>query len=356
VVRSELAGTPWPRGSILLLSTAAAVVVLGGVHALRDILGPVFLALVLTIVAEPLRRYLRRWLPDLLASAICIVVVIATVVGLVVLVVLAVARFGTLLGSYTDDFAELVDDATGWLHHMGVHSDQVAELSSSFDLGRLSGVVASVLSSSVSVVSSLFFVCALCYFMIFEGSHFPDRLAAAGASRPQLVLALNGFASGTRRYLVVSTVFGLIVALLDTLALTILGVPAPWVWGLLAFLTNYIPNIGFVIGLVPPAILAFLENGFGQMLLVVAIYCGLNLVIQTGIQPKVVGDAVGLSATLTFVSVFFWTWVIGPVGAIMAVPLSLLVRALLIDADPANTWLVPLIANRDDEEPTLDRS
>src|SRR4029079_11302384 len=161
-----------------------------------------------------------------------------------------------------------------------------------------------------------------------------------------------GFASGTRRYLVVSTIFGLIVAVLDTIALALLDIPAPWVWGVLAFLTNYIPNIGFVIGLVPPAILALLEDGFGKMVVVIVVYSVLNLVIQSGIQPKVVGDAVGLSTTLTFVSLVFWSFIIGPIGAIMAVPLALLVPALLIDADPSTRWLVPLIANRDADEPS----
>jgi predicted PurR-regulated permease PerM len=84
------------------------------------------------------------------------------------------------------------------------------------------------------------------------------------------------------------------------------------------------------------------------MLAVVAVYCILNLVIQSGIQPRVVGDSVGLSTTLTFVSLVFWTWVIGPLGAILAVPLSLLVRAVLLDADPANSWLRPLVTNRSD--------
>ena len=80
----------------------------------------------------------------------------------------------------------------------------------------------------------------------------------------------------------------------------------------MAFLTNYIPNIGFVIGLIPPAILGLLEGGPGMMFAVIAVYCALNIVIQSVIQPKVVGDAVGLSTTLTFISLVFWAWVLGP--------------------------------------------
>jgi predicted PurR-regulated permease PerM len=186
--------------------------------------------------------------------------------------------------------------------------------------------------------------------MAMDGGTYPRQLERARAVRPAVVDAISAFASGTRRYLLVSTVFGLIVAVLDTIALAILDVPAPVLWGLLAFITNYIPNIGFIIGLIPPAILALLDGGLQQMLAVIAVYCLLNVVIQTVIQPKVVGDTVGLSTTLSFVSLIFWTWVIGPLGALLAIPLTLLAKAILIDADPTLRWVRPLISNKEDPE------
>jgi AI-2 transport protein TqsA len=136
----------------------------------------------------------------------------------------------------------------------------------------------------------------------------------------------------------------LIVALVDVAALYWLGVPLPWLWGLLSFITNYIPNIGFVLGLIPPALLALLQGGVRQAVLVIVAYSGINFMIQSLLQPKFVGDAVGLSVTLTFLSLVFWTFVIGPLGALLAVPLSLFVKALLVDADPDGRWLDPLIA------------
>ena len=97
--------------------------------------------------------------------------------------------------------------------------------------------------------------------------------------------------------------------------------------------------------------LALLEGGPSLMLAVIAVYSLINLVIQSVIQPKVVGDAVGLSTSLTFVSLVFWAWVLGPLGALLAIPLSLLVRALLVEADPGLSWLMPLISNRDPDTP-----
>jgi AI-2 transport protein TqsA len=199
--------------------------------------------------------------------------------------------------------------------------------------------------------SSFAFVVVTLLFMALDGGQFPQRLRVIGRARPEVATALASFAHGTIRYLLVSTIFGLIVASIDVAVLYILGIPLPLLWGLLAFITNYIPNIGFVIGVIPPALLGLLDGGVSTMLWVIVSYCVINFVIQSVIQPKVVGDAVGLSTTLTFLSLVFWTWVLGPLGAVLAIPLSLLVKALLVDVDPSTQWLDGLLAggHMDDE-------
>jgi AI-2 transport protein TqsA len=345
-----------PRALMILIGLAAAFIVIAGMRTLQGLIAPVFLALVLTIVVHPMRRVIGRRMPDWAATVICLVVMYAVLLGLAFAIAASGARFATLLPAYRDKFADLVDDATSWLAGLGVGSEQLNAISGSFDLSDLGGVVTAILSGAASVVSDLAFIIALGLFMTIDGRSFPHNLAAVAKARPTLVRALTDFAHGTRRYLWVSSVFGLIVAVLDTTALYILDIPAPVLWGLLAFLTNYIPNIGFFIGLIPPAVLGLLEGGPSLMLTVIAVYSVLNVVIQSGIQPKVVGDAVGLSTTLTFVSLVFWAWVLGPLGALLAIPLSLLTKALLIDADAETRWLMPLVSNVDESAPAKVKS
>ena len=291
-----------PRAVLVLLGMAAAVVAIGGMKAVADLLAPLFLALVLTVLAHPLRRWLDRWMPSWVASAICILAVYLGIVVLAVAMFISIARFAELLPTYADQFQKQLHGLTSWLDKMGVSQADIKKAESSFDLGTLGGFFTDLLGQLFGMLTSLFFILSLILFMTFDASTFPRQLERAREVKPEMVGSLEEFAHQTRRYLGVSTVFGLIVAVLDTIALAMLGVPLPMTWGLLAFITNYIPNIGFVIGVIPPAILALLEGGPGLMLAVIAVYSILNVIIQSVIQPKVVGDAVGLSTTLSFFS------------------------------------------------------
>jgi predicted PurR-regulated permease PerM len=164
-------------------------------------------------------------------------------------------------------------------------------------------------------------------------------MAKVRPGREPVLNALDVFARGTRKYFGVATVFGGIVAVLDWVALLILGIPAAGLWALVAFVTNYIPNIGFIIGLVPPAILGLLVGGPGLAIAVIVIYCVLNFIIQSVLQPKFVGDAVGLTTTVSFLSLIVWAYILGPIGAILAIPATLLFKALLVDMDTDAQWL-----------------
>ena len=341
-------GQQWtlPRGLIVILSIAGIVVAIAGLRSIAGIVAPVFLGLMLTIAADPLRDWLRRkGLPAWASVVITLVVLYAGLLGLGLALALSLGQLATLLPTYQARFDELIDNVHASLADLGVGDDQIGAALESVDFGRLIGLLESFLGGLLGVFSNFFFLLTVILFMCMDASRFPDRLKVASRERPQVVGALSTFADGTRRYLIVSTVFGLIVAVLDSIALAALDIPLPILWGLLAFITNYIPNIGFVIGVIPPAILGLLQGGPELLLGVIIVYSVINLVIQSGIQPKFVGDAVGLSVTLTFLSMVIWTWVLGPLGALLALPLSLLTKALLLDIDPSTRWMSGLIAS-----------
>jgi predicted PurR-regulated permease PerM len=328
-----------------LVGAAAAVVVLVGISLASGVVAPVMLALILTIAVVPVARILRRrrvpgWAATLAALVLAYLIVLVLIVGIGA----SVVQLAALLPQYSDRAKDLQGSATDHLASAGLSSDQVRTAISQIDPSSLAHLLSSLLRGVLGALSSLFFLVTVMFFLVTEAAGMGRRVARLAQDRSDLAAALSGFVGTVQRYLVVTALFGMIVAVLDTGALWLLGVPLPLMWGLLSFLTNFVPNIGFVIGLVPPALLALLDSGVSKMVAVILVYCLLNVTIQTFIQPRFVGDAVGLSPAVTFLSLALWTLVLGPIGALLAVPMSLLARALLLDANPGAEWARVLVS------------
>lgn len=341
-----------PFASSFLYGMAALVVVLAGLRSTAGIVGPVFLALVLTVTVHPVRIWLERHrLPGWATSLLMLVVVYLVLFLLALALLVSVGQLASLMPQYVDQMTDVVMSAAKTLEGLGVDQDQIDAIEGALDPGQLLDLVGSVLAGTLGVVTDLFFLVTVLLFMAFDTNTTRRNLTALAARFPAPVTALGGFAKGTRSYMAVSASFGLIVAVIDGVALYLLDVPGAFVWAVLAFVTNFIPNIGFVIGLIPPALIALLDSGPGLMVTVIVLYSVINFVIQSVIQPRVVGDVVGLSPTLTFLSLVFWAWLIGPLGALLAVPLSLLMRSLLVEADPRGRWALPLISGKPEDPP-----
>ncbi|NPD06120.1 AI-2E family transporter [Nocardioides sp. zg-1308] len=334
------------RSGRMLVSAAALVVVLAGLKAAAGIVGPTALALALTVLLHPVRSRLGRRMPTWAASVVVLLGAYLLIAALTLALVVSAAQLASLVPTYASELDDLSGSVHSTVTSMGFDEPQAKAAAGALDVGRLVEALTALMGGIVSLLSSFALVLTLMLFMAFDGASTERLAAGARRHRPDLVAALESFAQGTRTYLGVSAIFGLIVAVVDTVMLWGLGVPGALVWGALAFVTNFIPNIGFVIGLVPPALVALLEGGPDLMVVVVVLYCVVNLVIQSVIQPRYVGSAVGLSTTLTFLSLVFWAWVLGPIGALLAVPMSLLVKALLIEADPDGTWREPLVSGQ----------
>ena len=339
------------RAVVVLVAGASAVVLIVGLRYFSGIIGPLFLALVLTIAIHPLRAAITRGgAPGWVGTLVSLLCVFGLLLVLSAAIILAGAQLVTLLADYGPQFNSLREDAANNLRSAGMDGTRAREVLSSFDTSKLGEWVTTLLGGVAGLASNIVLILGLLLFMGLDAAGYSNVLEHVPSDRRALAESLRGFAVATRRYLVVSTVFGAIVALLDVAVLYILDVPAPWLWGLLAFITNYIPNIGFFIGLVPPALLSLLSGGWKTMLLVIVLYLVINAIVQSGIQPKIVGDSVGLSGTLSFVSLIFWAFVLGAWGALLAIPLSLFFRALLVDVDAGSRWIVPLLSGHHDEK------
>jgi predicted PurR-regulated permease PerM len=345
-----------PRTLIILLELAAAVVLAAGVRAAAWLVAPVFLALVIVITVHPVHARLRaRGLPSWAATTLLVLAVYGVLVVLAGVVVVSVARLATLLPSYAAEVNAVLTAATGKLARFGVGAAQLRELVGTLDYGRLVGIVSGLLLSLTSLLGNLVFLLSLLLFLSIEASGAGARLALIARDRAPIADAFTGFTRATRRYMGVNTVFGLLTGLVDAVALALMGVPLAVLWGLLVFITNYIPYIGFWIALVPPVLLALLTGGWGLALGVFVLFTVVNFVLTSVIQPKYVGDAVGISVSLTLVALVFWGWLLGTVGAVLAVPLTLLAKALLVDVDPQVQWANAILGSTRTARAAADR-
>ena len=341
---------PLPSITVVLITTAAGWLVLSLLHELSDVAAPMFFALNMLITAYPIHRWMVKhsfpsWLGALTSGLTVLIVLALGFVGMG----WSVAATVTELQKYMPQMVDTYEESVRGLAKIGFSEDAIAEKLKGIDTSKIISVTSSVLSDTSSVVTLIVVILTGMIFMVMDTTSMHRRLELTALSKPRMALGLSDFAHGIRRYWLVTTVFGLIVAGFDWVALIIIGVPLAGVWALFSFLTNYIPNIGFIVGLLPPAMLAFFQDGWVACVAVIVSYSVLNFVIQSIIQPKFAGDAVGLTPTMSFVSLLLWGWCFGALGTLIALPCSLLVKSLLLDHDPNSRWVNALISNDPEE-------
>lgn len=330
----------YPRGVLILAGLAFATVAAIGFSGIKGILAPVLLTFILTICANPVRVWLeKRGVSHGLATGSVILVVFGLLAGFTYTLIIAFGQFVTMLPEYKDQFAQIGDTLGTWLASIGIDAEQIKQVTDGFDPATIASFFSGVMGSVVSITGALVIVLTMLILMSADGVYVPTILRQLKPTQPHLVTALSDYGSNVRRYMVWTTVLGVVQGALNAIALAILGVPAALLWGLLAFLCSFIPNVGYFFALIPPLVFGFLVGGWPTAIAVIIVYGIINAVVQSIVQPAVVGNAVQLSQTLTFFSVLFWAVVLGPMGAILAIPLTLLARTILIDSNPeARRW------------------
>ena len=337
--------TPIPVSTVVL-TVAGTVVALAGLKLSAAIVAPILLAFFLMVCFRPLGAWMESHrIPRFISIISTILVIYGVLFVLGLCIYLAVARFAITVSEQSDKLILFWQWVSGALQSVGIATTDARAMLNLVSPERLASLAQSLLSASASLTSTLAFLAALVFFMALDAGNFAQRLRVAVRFQPAMRNALEDFGRTTRNYFAVAAIFGAIVAVLDWILLMVLGVPNAWLWALLAFVTNFVPNVGFLLGLVPPALVSLLTADWQHALIIVIGYSVINVVVQTLIQPAVVGDRVQLNTTLTFVALVLWTFVLGGLGAILAIPLTLLVRALFIDSRPQLRWVRALFSS-----------
>ena len=332
-----------------LLATAAFVVVVAGLDAVQTIVIQVIIALFVTIVLVPgLTWLVRHHVPRFVAILVLIAVAIGVVAGVGAVVGNAVNDFTRELPTYQARFDGLSDSVTAWLARYDVKL-QTSTVFKMVRPGSIFSMLGGTLRGVAAVLSNTFMILLIVVFMLMEWTDFPAKVRAAFADGELRNERLNRMSTEVQRYLGIKTLLSLATGILIAVWLAILGVDFAVLWGLIAFALNFIPNIGSIIAAVPAVLLALIQLGPGRALLVVAGYLAVNTVIGNFIEPKLMGQSLGLSPLVVILSMVFWGWLWGPMGMLLSVPLTMIVK-ISLESNPDLRWVAILLDSRPPEE------
>ena len=216
------------------------------------------------------------------------------------------------------------------------------EYMSHFEPGAAVQFVADLLNGLGKVLGNAFLIFLTVVFILFETASFPRKFRAVADDPDHALDRFTDFREKVKRYLVIKTVASLGTGVAIGLWLAVLGVDYPMLWGLLAFLLNYVPNIGSIIAAVPAVLFAAVQLGPGAALWSAAGYLVVNVVVGSLIEPRFMGRGLGLSALVVFLSLVFWGWVLGPVGMFLSVPLTMMIK-IALDSRPDTHWIAVLL-------------
>jgi predicted PurR-regulated permease PerM len=281
-------------------------------------------------------------LPQWLAMVVVVAGIVGVGLGMAALVGNSVNRFTLALPSYQNRLQELTASSIAWLSDQGIHltGQYVRDIA---DPGAIMSMVGLLASGLGALVANTFLILLTVVFMIVEASGFPSKLRIAlGEARSLRLPDFSRFTASLQGYLVIKTWISLATGVCAALWVAVLGVDFPVLWGLLAFLLNYVPNIGSIIAAVPPVLLAMLQHDAKRALLVAAGYIVLNVVFGSILEPRLMGRGVGLSTLVVFLSLVFWGWVLGPVGMLLSIPLTMAVK-ILLETTEDTRWVAILL-------------
>lgn len=334
-----------PAITIFLLQSAALVIIIAGLKTAATVVVPFLLAVFVAFIAVPPLLWLQsRGLPYWLSLVIIILV------GLMLDVVI-VAFFGASISEFTSNYsnfnarlAEALARLQAWLanHGITVSEDFYHKALSAFDPSVVMRMTGNLLSSLSNVLGKAFLIFLITVFILLEVPSFPGKLALISRRAQSTLDKFHLFSQDLIRYLAIKSAVSLATGLLIALWLSLIGVDFSLLWGLLAFLFNFVPNIGSIIAAVPAVLLALVLGGLNTALLAVLGYLVVNVVMGNILEPKVMGQGLGLSVLAVFLSLIFWGWVLGPVGMLLSVPLTLFMKVVLESREDTR-WLAILL-------------
>ena len=316
---------------------ASIVIVLSGVKSAASIVVPFLVSLFLAIIISPAYNFFnKKGMPNFLSLTIVITILVIFLIFIGKLLGGSLTEFISKLPFYEEQLRNSFDKIISIATSYNILIPQ-KELSQIINSKQIINLVGSLVQGMGNVITNSFVILLTSVFMLLESQHFSQKIAYIN-SDSDLSENINNILSQVKEYMVLKAIISLLTALIVWISLSIVGTDYPLLWAVIAFMLNFIPNIGSIIAAVPPVLLTLIQFGAFSSLMVATIYIVINVVIGSIIEPKVMGKGLGLSTLVVFVSLIFWGWLLGIIGMLLSIPLTIIVK-IILNANENTRWI-----------------
>lgn len=324
-----------------IVVTAAVIVILGALKLAAVIIVPILLAAFIATIIEPLYSWLiNKKVPTIFA-------LLAVVGGLVIIFSLLGVLVGSSVQSFTANLpvyeAKLESQLGSFTEVVTNYGLIKGDWTSMFNPAKLMQYSATVLKGAGSMLTNSFVIFLIIIFILLESTQFAKKLDIADGEK-ETMKHINEVLTKIKRYMALKAVISLATGVIVTAVLMMIGLDYAILWGLVAFLFNFIPNIGSILAAVPAVLLALVQLGTFGALEVAIVYFTINILIGSIIEPRIMGQGLGISTLVVFLSLIFWGWLFGPIGMLLSIPLTIMIKILLYTNENTR-WLAILMGN-----------
>ena len=336
-----------------IITLAAIVVIVAGMKAASALIVPFLIATFLALITvRPMLWLQENRVPTVLAALLIVLTIMAALTVVGVVVGRSLAAFTAALPGYQAQLQGLIDGLVRIVAQYTDSEQSVERIGDLINPGWAMGLAATLLNAVRDIMTNTLLIVFTMIFILLEASSFPTKITAAFGDTADSLDRARQFLDDLGRYLGIKTLVSIVTGLLVWLLTWWLGLDFPKLWGMLAFLLNYIPTLGSIIAAVPAVLLALVQLGAGEATATAIGFMAVNIAFGNFIEPRLMGYGVGISPLIIFVGLIFWGWVFGPVGMLLSVPLSMTLK-LALENDERTRWVAIFIGSQRDAQHTI---
>ncbi|WP_324171178.1 AI-2E family transporter [Sulfurimonas sp.] len=324
---------------------ASIIIVLAGIKSASAIIVPFLLSLFIAIILSPLYAYInKKGLPSIISLTIVIGLFLIFLISVAKLIGNSAQEFSANISFYEQQLSAVLHQFVEVTTKYGIEIPE-AEISNIINTKQIMQFSSTIIQSIGSLFTNGFVILLSVVFMLLESQNFIGKILSI-TKNTMVINNIKEITNKIKSYMVLKTVISLFTGLIIWISLYIIGTDYAFLWAVLAFMLNFIPNIGSIIAAVPAVLLTLVQLGSISALIVSGIYVGVNIIIGSVIEPKIMGKGLGLSTLVVFLSLLFWGWLLGIVGMLLSIPLTIMMKIIFYEKENTK-WIAVLLGSGD---------